>query len=91
MGARARLEADERVLSTGSKLVFTGSAEGYFYALDGETGEELWRVLLGGQGIGGIGGGAAIYTAPISYLSQGRQMVSVSAGSALFTFAVDPE
>jgi len=88
MGARARLEADERVLSTGSKLVFTGSAEGYFYALDGETGEELWRVLLGGQG---IGGGAAIYTAPISYLSQGRQMVSVSAGSALFTFAVDPE
>jgi alcohol dehydrogenase (cytochrome c) len=77
------------ILSTASKVVFTGSAEGYFYALDAETGEELWRLMLGGQGLGGIGGGAATYTAPISYEVNGRQMVSVSAGSALFTFALD--
>jgi alcohol dehydrogenase (cytochrome c) len=77
------------ILSTASKLVFAGSAEGYFYALDGETGAELWRVNLGGQGLGGIGGAAAIYTAPISYLSRGEQLVSVSAGHALFTFALD--
>jgi len=79
------------VLSTASKLVFTGSAEGHFYALDGETGEELWRIQLGGQGLGGIGGGAAIYTAPISYMSGGRQMVSIAAGSALFTFSLGPD
>ena len=76
------------VMSTASKLVFTGSASGHFYALDAETGEELWRVNLGGQGLAGIGGAAAIYTAPITYMSEGRQMVSVSAGHALFTFAL---
>ncbi len=76
------------VMSTASKLVFTGSASGHFYALDAETGEELWRVNLGGQGLAGIGDAAAIYTAPITYMSQGRQMVSVSAGHALFTFAL---
>ena len=79
------------VMSTASKLVFTGSPAGHFYALDGETGEVLWRIQLGGQGLGGLGGAAAVYTAPISFMSGGRQMVTISAGNALFTFALDSE
>jgi alcohol dehydrogenase (cytochrome c) len=67
------------VLSTAGKIVFGGSDEGSLFALDGETGKELWR-----QNVGGI-----IRANPVTYLSQGRQFVSVAAGSALFTFALD--
>lgn len=74
------------VLSTASKLVFAGSHEGYFYALDGESGKELFRIYLGGDGLGGIGGGAAMYAAPITYMVDGTQYVSMPSGSALFTF-----
>jgi outer membrane protein assembly factor BamB len=73
------------VLSTASKLVFAGSREGYFYALDGESGKELWRVYLGGSDLGGIGG-AAMTTSPITYVANGRQLVSMASGHALFTF-----
>jgi alcohol dehydrogenase (cytochrome c) len=76
------------VLSTASRLVFAGSHEGYFYALDGDTGAELFRIYLGGDGLGGIGGGAAMYAAPITYEVKGRQYVAMSSGSALFTFAL---
>ncbi len=73
------------VLSTASKLVFAGSYEGYFYALDGETGRELWRRYLGGGNTGGVAG-AAMFTSPITFLSRDKQIVSMSSGSALFTF-----
>ena len=73
------------VLSTASKLVFAGSHEGYFYALDGESGKELWRVYLGGSDLGSLGG-AAMATSPITYLVNGRQHVSMASGHALFTF-----
>lgn len=64
------------VLSTGGKLVFGGSDEGYFFALDAETGKELWRVNTGGL----------IRAGPITFLSRGKQIVAVAAGSAIFTF-----
>jgi alcohol dehydrogenase (cytochrome c) len=67
------------VLSTAGKLVFGGSDEGYFFALDAETGKEVWR-----QNLGGI-----IRANPVSYLAGGRQFVSIAAGSAIFTFAVE--
>ncbi|HLE71643.1 MAG TPA: PQQ-dependent dehydrogenase, methanol/ethanol family [Vicinamibacteria bacterium] len=73
------------VLSTASKLVFAGSHEGYFYALDGESGKELWRIYLGGSDLGSLGG-AAMATSPITYLVNGRQHVSMASGHALFTF-----
>ena len=73
------------VLSTAWKLVFAGSHEGYFYALDGESGKELWRVYLGGSDLGSLGG-AAMATSPITYLVNGRQHVSMASGHALFTF-----
>ena len=67
------------VLSTAGKLVFGGSDEGYFFALDAETGKEVWR-----QNLGGI-----IRANPISYLIKGRQLVSIAAGNALFTFSLE--
>jgi alcohol dehydrogenase (cytochrome c) len=66
------------VLSTGGGLVFSGSNEGNFYALDAKTGAALWQFQTGGQ----------VRSNPVTYLVEGRQHVSVSAGRALFTFAV---
>jgi alcohol dehydrogenase (cytochrome c) len=66
------------VLSTAGKLVFGGSDEGYFFALDAETGKELWR-----QNLGGI-----IRANPVTYLVDGRQLVSIAAGNAIFTFSL---
>jgi alcohol dehydrogenase (cytochrome c) len=66
------------VLSTGGKLVFGGSDEGHFFALDAETGKEVWR-----QNLGGI-----IRANPVTYLVDGRQLVSIAAGSAMFTFSL---
>jgi alcohol dehydrogenase (cytochrome c) len=66
------------VLSTAGDLVFGGGREGYFLALDANTGELLWRESLGGQ----------INSAPMSYSVGGRQYVAIAAGSALFSFAL---
>ena len=67
------------ILSTAGNVVFGGNDEGQFFALDAATGKELWRT-----GTGGL-----IAAAPISYLSKGKQLVSIAAGSAIFTFALD--
>jgi alcohol dehydrogenase (cytochrome c) len=40
---------DAGVLSTASDLVFSGGREGYFYASNARTGEQLWRTSLGGH------------------------------------------
>src|SRR5713226_9629302 len=64
------------VLSTAGKLVLGGSDEGYFFALDAETGKEVWR-----QNTGGI-----IRASPITYLSRDKQVVAVAAGNAIFAF-----
>jgi alcohol dehydrogenase (cytochrome c) len=37
------------VLTTGGKLLFGGSDEGHYFALDAETGKELWRQNCGGH------------------------------------------
>jgi alcohol dehydrogenase (cytochrome c) len=67
------------ILSTAGGLVFGGTDEGQFFALDAQTGKELWRVQLGG----------VIVAAPITYLSQGKQQVAIAAGHAIFVFQVD--
>jgi alcohol dehydrogenase (cytochrome c) len=69
---------DSGVLSTASNLVFAGGREGHFYALDAETGEELWRASLGGQ----------IASGPMSYAIDGKQYVAISAGAGLFVFGL---
>jgi alcohol dehydrogenase (cytochrome c) len=67
------------VLSTAGQVVFGGSDEGYFFALNAQTGKELWRRNLGG----------IIRANPVTYLIDGRQFVSIAAGSAIFTFALE--
>src|SRR5580692_8982273 len=66
------------VLTTESDLLFSGGREGYFFALDDRTGKLLWKASLGGQ----------INSGPMSYALNGRQYIAVSAGTALFTFAL---
>jgi alcohol dehydrogenase (cytochrome c) len=66
------------VLTTASDLVFTGGREGYFLALDARTGDVLWRVSLGGQ----------INSGPMAYAINGKQYVTIAAGSSLFAFGV---
>jgi len=69
---------DSGVLATASDLVFAGGREGYFFALDARTGAELWRGSVGGQ----------VSAGPMSYAVNGRQYVAISAGSALFVYAL---
>lgn len=66
------------LLSTAGGLVFGGSDEGNFFALDAETGKPLWDFQMGG----------AVRSNPISFAIDGRQYVAVSAGSALFVFGL---
>jgi alcohol dehydrogenase (cytochrome c) len=66
------------VLSTAGDVVFGGGREGYFLALDAETGQLLWKASVGGQ----------INSGPMTYAAGGRQLVTIAAGSALFAFAL---
>jgi len=69
---------DSGVLATASDVVFAGSREGYFYALDAKTGAMLWKAMTGGQ----------ITAGPVTYAVDGKQYVSVPAGNAVFTFGL---
>jgi outer membrane protein assembly factor BamB len=57
-------------LSTAGDLVFVGMVDGYFLALDAETGRELWRFQAG----------SAISAGPITYAINGEQYVAIFAG-----------
>jgi PQQ-dependent dehydrogenase (methanol/ethanol family) len=60
------------VLSTGSGLVFYGTFDGWFKALDG-TGKELWRFRVGS----GVGPG------PITYEIGGKQYIAIVVGRSV--------
>jgi alcohol dehydrogenase (cytochrome c) len=68
------------VLTTASDLVFSGGKEGYFFALDARSGDLLWKIALGGQ----VNSGAMTYSV------NGKQYITVTAGNALFAFALRP-
>jgi alcohol dehydrogenase (cytochrome c) len=68
------------VLSTAGGLVFCGTEEGDFFALDASSGKLLWRFQTGGR----------IIANPISYASEGKQYVAISAGKGLFVFGLAP-
>ena len=70
--------SDSGMLTTASDLLFTGGREGYVHALDARTGEEVWKASLGGQ----------IVMAPITFMVNGKQYVSVISGHVLVTFAL---
>jgi alcohol dehydrogenase (cytochrome c) len=61
------------LLATGGNLVF-GTEGGSGFALDSETGRELWRLYFGGSTQG----------APISFTLDGKQVITYVAGRAMF-------
>jgi alcohol dehydrogenase (cytochrome c) len=63
------------LLSTAGGVVF-GSQQDNFVALDAKTGRELWRVSTSGR----------IVAAPVTFLRDGKQMVTIAAGHDLLTF-----
>jgi alcohol dehydrogenase (cytochrome c) len=69
------------LLSTAGGLVFGGSEEGRFFALDGETGQTLWQFQTGGR----------IHANPVSLAMAGRQHVAIAAGNALLVFGLPAE
>jgi alcohol dehydrogenase (cytochrome c) len=69
---------DAGILTTAGDVLFSGSREGYFMALDARTGDVLWRALTSGQ----------ISSGPISYEVDGRQYVAISAYHAVFAFGL---
>jgi alcohol dehydrogenase (cytochrome c) len=79
------------VLTTASHLLFAGTtgnfysdpadarrADGYFYALDARTGQELWKFGLTGS----------VGSPVITYAVRGRQFVAVTAAETLFAFSL---
>jgi alcohol dehydrogenase (cytochrome c) len=60
-------------------VVFGGSNEGNFYALNALSGKALWDFQTGG----------AIAANPISFLIDAKQHVAIAAGHALFVFALE--
>jgi alcohol dehydrogenase (cytochrome c) len=66
------------ILTTASNVLFTGSREGYFVALDARSGALLWKTTLG----------APMIMNPITYSVNGRQFVAVNAGNCLFVFGL---
>jgi alcohol dehydrogenase (cytochrome c) len=57
-------------LATAGGLVFGGTADRQFFALNTDTGEELWRMRLNGD----------ISGAPITFAVNGKQYVAVGSG-----------
>lgn len=66
------------ITTTAGGLVFSGSADGYFFALDAATGEELWNMSLGRR----------VHAAPMTYAVDGRQYVTMASGNVVYTFAL---
>ena len=66
------------LMSTAGDLVFGGTVDGYFFAIDAVSGEELWHMTVG----------ARVHSAPISYAVDGSQYVSIAAGNVVFTFGL---
>ena len=66
------------VLSTAGSLVFGGTNEGNFFALDDRTGDDLWQFQTGGR----------VHANPMSFAVNGRQHIAVAAGNAVFVFGL---
>lgn len=66
------------LLSTAGDLLFSGSEEGEFFALDATGGKLLWRFQTGGR----------IIAAPVTFLNGGEQQVAIAAGGSLMVFGL---
>jgi len=63
--------ATSGMLATGGGLVFYGDPEGYFNALDDETGEHLWSFQTG----------SGIHGNPTTFTANGKQYVTIVYGA----------
>lgn len=66
------------VLSTAGGLVFSGSDEGNFYALDAQSGKPLWDFQTGGS----------IVANPVSFTIDGQQCIAIAADRVLYVFSL---
>ncbi len=66
------------LLSTGGGLVFGGTNEGVFYALNATTGKPLWHFQTG----------AVVNANPVSYAVDGKQYVAIGTGSTVQVFSL---
>ena len=66
------------ISTTAGGLLLTGSADGYFFALDALTGEELWHISLGGR----------VHAAPMTFAVDGEQYITIAAGNVVYTFGL---
>jgi alcohol dehydrogenase (cytochrome c) len=66
------------ILTTASDVLFSGSRDGQFYALDARDGKLLWQTNLG----------RSVAAGPMTYSVNGKQYVGITVGSALFAFAL---
>ena len=66
------------ITTTAGGLVFTGSADGYVFALDASSGEELWHMSLGQR----------VHAAPITYAVDGQQYMTIASGNVVYTFGL---
>ena len=67
------------VLATAGNLVFSATVDGYFFALDAATGEELWHIPLGGP----------VNASPMSFAVDGEQYVTMTIGNKVYTFGLN--
>ncbi|MBC7927498.1 MAG: PQQ-binding-like beta-propeller repeat protein, partial [Bryobacteraceae bacterium] len=65
-------------MSTSGNLLFAGDEDGYLMAFDARNGKLLWKLNTGNR----------LVTAPITYMIDGKQYVTMPSGSALLTFAL---
>ena len=66
------------VLATAGGLVFSGSDEGNFFALDAKTGKPLWEFQSGGR----------IAANPISFAVDGKQYIATAANRVLYVLGL---
>ena len=66
------------VLTTASDVLFSGARDGSFYALDARNGKLLWQTRLG----------PSVAAGPMTYAVNGKQYVSITVGSSIFTFGL---
>jgi len=67
------------LLSTAGGLVFGGSNEGTFFALDAKDGRPLWHYQTGGW----------INANPMTWMTRGKQYIAVPSGRALIAFTLE--
>ena len=66
------------ILSTGGGIVFSGEGSGHLVILNAKSGEKVWEFNFGKR----------IFASPVTYLSQGQQLISIVAGSDVVTFGL---